>query len=239
MDNIIRQPASGPIQLQSSLVRPITDNRIMLSVFSHMDAEPSVKIMAGRPDCHRHIHQPPTDSRKIDLSADQNIPMGYPLPPVFLQFPDRHLEKPSIPNRQFPRNRHLAKPTAIVGLCAYRIPVLHPANHNPASIRGKKCLRSIKIQTIINGLHLFSNKPFSLRVIISNQAERPMSGMKFQADSNHLLRAGKKHLTAIQRKEIRTFPHFPVLVSAGIQNPDKFPIYRVPTPIEQNHTAAV
>ena len=63
--------------------------------------------------------------------------------------------------------------------------------------------------------------------------------MKLQTHGLHILRAGNQHLFSVQGEEVRTLPHFAVLIAAAVQGADEFPFEAVLAVIEQDGPAAV
>ena len=137
-----------------------------------------------------------------------HIGMRHLIFPHVIQFPDRLLVQPSVFHRKLSRKAHLSEPFLIGRVGHTGVPVLHPAHHDPASVRSQHGLGSIKVNPIINGLLLLLRKCERLPVIFSDQAERSVSVVKFKALGQHILGAGQQHPFAVQFKEIRTLPHF-------------------------------
>ena len=72
-----------------------------------------------------------------------------------------------------------------------------------------------------------------------DQADVGVAGVELQPDGRHLLRGDQQHVLPVQREEIRALPHPSVLVVAGGQHADIFPVQRILALIEQDRAAAV
>ena len=160
-----------------------------------------------RSDRQLHVNPPTADSIQTNLLRDQHILVIYPVTAQLVQFSYWGLVQPSVLDMQLPWKTHLPKPRYILCSKITSVPVLHPSDHNAASIRRQHCLRRIKINTIINRLIMPFRECVCLFIIITNQAECPVSVMILKSLRKHILRTDKQYCTAVEHEEIRTFPH--------------------------------
>ena len=228
------------VNLHGSDIRTEADQRIVLSVFGDIDAEPLVKVRdTDRTDRNRHVDISSADPAETHLPVHQDIIVLDPDAAIVLKLPDRLLIKAPVFHGQFSRDRHLAHKAQVMQSAGGSLPVLHPCDHDPASVLRHKSLRRIKIKTVIDCVDRLPEKVLCLAVERADHTDRCISRMKFQTDRRHLDRAHKKDMTAVKRKEVRAFPHSSVLVVAGGKNAHEFPGKRILALIKENHTAPV
>ncbi len=189
MDDVVGQAAADAVQLEGALVGAVADDGLMLPVLGHPDAEPSVEVGPGGPDGNRHVQHPPPDPGQVDLPADRDILMDHPGSPVVLQLPDRVLDQPPVFHRKLPGQGHLPEPAAAAGLGVYRVPVLHPGDHDPPPVGGKHRLGGVEVQPVVDGLGALPGKA-PVRAVLPDEAEGAVAGVELQPHRGHLLRAG-------------------------------------------------
>ncbi len=160
-----------------------------------------------RPDCKLHVHFTPFDTRKPDLIRKRHCLMPHCLTAQIFQFSYRFLVQTAVLYGEFSRQAHLSEPWFVRGISTAGIPVLHPADHDASAVGRKDRLRRIEINSIIDRLILFLRKSIRLFIIISDQAERPVTVMILKPLRQHLRRARDQHPFTIECEEIRALPH--------------------------------
>ncbi len=119
------------------------------------------------------------------------------------------------------------------------IPVLHPSNHHPSSVRCQDSLGRIEVDSVVNRLICLFREFLRFPVIRPNQAQRPVPVMVLEAGGKHVLGAGEQHPLPVQREKVRAFPHLPETVVIRRQHLFIMPRITVRTFKKQNLSAAV
>ena len=155
-----------------------------------------------------HVDEPSSDPVQFDLIVPYtDILIVYLVPSHRKKLADRPLVKPPVLHGQFPGQSHLSKPGDTLRVQVAGIPVLHPRDHDPASVGCEDCLLRVEINPVIHALIRLGNKSSGLGIVLPDQAESPVAVVIFQSVRQHIHRAGQDNLFAIQFKQVRTFPH--------------------------------
>ena len=155
-----------------------------------------------------------------------------------LDLSDRLLDQTAIFNRKFSRNTHLSEPFALRNtIVAAGIPVLHPADHDPSSVRCFHSLHCIEINSIIYSLITLRNKCFRSLIEFTDQTKCSISVVIFKIFRKHILRAYQHNVLSIQSKEVRALPHFSEVSVIGQHDGFKFPVISILTSVQQNTSA--
>ena len=128
-----------------------------------------------------------------------------------VEFPQGFLVEPPVFNGELPGQAHLTEPQILIHVGAAHIagiPVLHPADHDPASVRCEHALGCVEINTVVDGLVIFLCKGVRFPIVTADQAEGTVAVVVLEALGKHILGAGEQYLFAVQRKEVGAFPHF-------------------------------
>ena len=182
------------------------DGSKVFSVSGNLNLEPLIhRTFVTRPNCHSHVQETPIDSLQGGFSRDHYILIGNFGSAVSFQLPHRVLAKPSVSQAEFSGNGHLTHKALVGHVAAAGFPVLHPADHHPASVLRQQGLGCIKVKAVVNCLHILPHQVIDLPVEGANQAYIGVAGMEFQADGRHFLGAGQQDVFPVQGKEVRTF----------------------------------
>ena len=236
----MREAAVCAVHLDGSDVRAEADHCVVLTVLGYIDPEPFVQVVfIGRPHRHRHVQISAADPFQTGFPVDQDVVVIDADSPVVLQFADRILVQTAVLHGEFSRDGHLSHKAEIRESTGRCLPVLHPGNHDSASVLGEKCLRRIEIEAVVDRLHGFAVQMLRCPVKSADQADVRVPGVEFQADCGHFLRADQQDVFSVQGEEIRALPHFAKLVVTGREYADEVPVDGVLTLIQENGSAAV
>ena len=134
---------------------------------------------------------------------------------------------------------HLTHEALFRQVTAAGFPVLHPADHHPAAVIGFQSLGSVEVKTVVDGLHIVPEQMIFLLIQLTDDAHIGVAGMELQAHRVHLLGIGQQDILAVQPEKVRALPHLAVLVVAGGQLVDIFPVDSVLTLEIQDAAAGV
>ena len=155
-----------------------------------------------------------------------------------LDLSDRLLDQTAIFNRKFSRNTHLSEPFSLRNpVIAAGIPVLHPADHDPSSVRRFYSLHCIEINSVIYSLITLRNESFRSLIEFTDQTKCSISVMIFKVFRKHILRAYQHNILSIQSKEVRALPHLSESSIIGKHDGFKLPVISILTSVQQNTSA--
>ena len=150
--------------------------------------------------------------------------------PQRFDLPHGVLVQAAVLHMQLARQRHAAEPRFFARGRVDRRggPALHPGHQDAAAVGGKRCLRGVKIKTVVDRLHALAGKGVGGGVVAAQQGHRVVPGVELAVGGGaHLLRADEQHLRAVQREEVRAFPHFAQRAAAGVQHGHILPVVAV------------
>lgn len=157
-----------------------------------------------------------------------------PVLPEIFQFTDRTLDQTPVSDRQLSWDAHLSEPGLLRRVQIAGIPVLHPSDHDPMSVRSNHCLGRIEVDAIVNGLIKFFVEGIRCFIVAADDADGSVSVVVFKSLGQHVLGTYQENLFPVQFKEVRAFPHFAEASVILEQDLFKFPFQPVRTAEQQD-----
>ena len=207
------------------------DLDIVVALFCQMNHKALTGIRMN-PD--RHIKETAIDARQGHFFLYRAVFHDGILPHGF-NFPHGMLHEPSVFDEQLPGHAHLGIPGMPPRCLFAGLPVVHPPDHDPASIRCYHCLGCVIGKPQIHRLDRFPMKVAVRFVKGPDKGHGPVPCVEF-LPCVHFLWADQKDPFFIQPEEIRAFPHPSVFLIAGIDLPDKMPVDSIPAAEIQNRS---
>ena len=228
-----------PVDLERGFVRPEADCSVELVILRKaqrkflIDPHGILRLQINREVDHASVN-----ARQLDLVIlELHFLVCALVTAQVIELTDRSLVQDTVLYRELARQGHLTEPRDRSRVQVAGIPVLHPADHDPAAIRRENGLRCVKINSVVDGMIGLLLENFLILIVFSDHVESTVPVVIFKSLREHILRAGEEDLLSVQLKEIRALPHKTEPVIVLHKRFNEFPVDAVLALIEKHPSA--
>ena len=228
-----------PVDLECGFVRPEADRCVELVILCKAQCEFLIDPHGIlRLQIDREVDHASVNARQLDLVIlELHFLVCALVTAQVIEFTDRSLVQDTVLYRELARQGHLTEPRDGSRVQVAGIPVLHPADHDPAAIRRENGLRCVKINSVVDGMVGLLLENFLILIVFSDHVESTVPVVIFKSLREHILRACEEDLLPVQLKEIRALPHKTEPVIVLHKRFNEFPVDAVLALIEKHPSA--